>query len=606
MSRSMMSSLCLILTAVSVALPIQSGLAQTPGDTNQVEITWGVKVPMRDGVRLNATVYRPKGVTESLPTILGFTPYIGDVYHARAVYFAKHGYVFTTVDVRGRGNSEGGFEPFRNEGRDGHDVVEWIARQPWSDGQVAMFGGSYGGFDQWSTLKELPPHLTTIIPAAAAYPGRDFPFVNNVFMSYNITWLTLTSGVTGNNRFFGDQEYWIGRYRDRYLEHLPFKSLDSIAGNSTTHFQTWLEHPTPDAYWDAMVPSPDQLRQIDAPILTITGHYDGDQRGAIEHYRQHMKYGNPQAKALHYLVIGPWNHGGTSLAVKQVGGLEFGDSALIDLDELRTDWYNWHMTGGTRPEFLKGRVAYYVAGADQWKYADDLDAVTTGRRTMYLDSQDGRPTSVFHSGTLSPELPSRTTADEYVYDPLDTSPAELEKAGSGNALSYVFWGEQPLNETFVVNIDGDGLVYHTAPFESPTELAGFVKLVAWMSLDVPDTDFMVTLYEITGDGRSILLTADLMRARYRESRREATLLRPGEITRFEFDNFQFFSRRVAKGSRLRLVIDSPNSIHFQKNYNSGGVVAEESGADARTATIRLYHDPEHPSFLEIPIVRDVT
>jgi hypothetical protein len=122
-------------------------------------------------------------------------------------------------------------------------------------------------------------------------------------------------------------------------------------------------------------------------------------------------------------------------------------------------------------------------------------------------------------------------------------------------------------------------------------------------MDVPDTDFMVTLHEIAPDGTSIQLTDDALRARYRESPRKEKLVTPGEITRYEFNQFWFFSRRIAKGSRLRLVFWSPNSIYFEKNYNSGGTVAGESGKDAKTAHITLYHDADHPSYLEIPVAK---
>jgi putative CocE/NonD family hydrolase len=601
--RASMPSLLSLLASLSVlALIPGAARSQAQADSAGIEITWGVKIPLSDGVLLNATIFKPTGMVQPLPVILGYTPYISDSYHARGHYFAKRGLVFAAVDVRGRGNSDGDFEPFRNEGKDGAEVVEWLARQPWCDGQVAMFGGSYGGFDQWSILKEHPPHLKTIIPAAAAYPGRDFPFVNNIYPSYIITWLTFTSGTAANANFFGDSEYWSDRFRERYVKHLAYSSLDSLSGNLTSHFQTWLSHPTPDGYWDAMAPSPDQLRRVEAPILTITGHYDGDQLGAMEHYRQHMEHGNERAKALHYLVIGPWNHAGTSLSVRQVGELEFGKSALVDLDDLRTQWYQWHMKGGPRPEFLKKRVAYFVAGADEWKYSDDLESIASEERTYYLDSSTGRPTDIYHSGMLSPDAPSNTPTDQYTYDPLDTRLGDLESE-EGKNLTHLFWGETPLEETFAVAIDGDGLVYHSASFKEDTEVSGFPRLVAWMSLDVPDTDFLVTLYEITTEGVSIKLSSDLMRARYRESRRQERLVRPGEINRYEFNSFGFFSRLVAAGSRLRLTITAPNSIHFQKNYNSGGVVVHETGADARTATVTLYHDAEHRSFLMIPVVR---
>ncbi|PYI41146.1 MAG: hypothetical protein DMC57_08655, partial [Verrucomicrobia bacterium] len=142
------------------------------------DLRWAVKIPMRDKAELNATLYLPKSGNTTpgrTPVIFTLTPYISDSYHARAAYFASHGYAFALVDVRGRGNSTGDFEPFANDARDGHDLVEWFAKQPFCDGKVAMWGGSYAGFDQWATAKELPPHLTTIVPAAAAHPGLDFP-----------------------------------------------------------------------------------------------------------------------------------------------------------------------------------------------------------------------------------------------------------------------------------------------------------------------------------------------------------------------------------------------------------------------------------------------
>src|SRR6188472_2186123 len=121
------------------------------------DLRWGVKVPMRDGGELNATLYLPKtpdGSPIKTPAIFTLTPYISDTYHARASYFASHGYAFALVDVRGRGNSGGEFEPFVNDPRDGHDLVEWFAKQPFCDGKVAMWGGSYAGFDQWATAKD--------------------------------------------------------------------------------------------------------------------------------------------------------------------------------------------------------------------------------------------------------------------------------------------------------------------------------------------------------------------------------------------------------------------------------------------------------------------
>jgi putative CocE/NonD family hydrolase len=563
-------------------------------DDIQVDFTWGVTIPMRDGVRVNATLYRPVDMTEPLPVVFTQTPYISDTYHERGMYFAGHGYVFAVVDVRGRGNSEGTFVPFVNDAQDGYDTVEWLARQPWSNGKVAMWGGSYAGFNQWTALKERPPHLATIVPAAAAHAATDFPFFHNVYVPYIMRWLTYTSGAASNGNIFGDDSFWVNRFTKHRTEHLPFRALDSVVGNMSTVYQTWLEHPTPDAYWDALVPTPEQYRAIDVPILTITGHYDGDQPGAMEYYVRHMRYGTPSAAANHYLIAGPWDHAGTRTPRAEVGGLTFGDASLLDLNDLHRQWYDWTMKDGPKPEFLKDRIAYYVvgSGAEQWKYAPSLEAIGSETRMLHLNAL-GDPGDVFTSGTLG-EMRDPTTST-YTYNPLDTSRVAFEQEQVADYIT---------DQSVVLRLRGDGLVYHTAPFEAATELSGYVKLVLWMSLDVPDTDFAVSLYEILPDGSSVQLTYDVKRARYRNSLRNEELVTPGELNEYVFDTFMFFSRRISEGSRLRLVITAPNYIQVQQNYNSGGSVVDESVADAKVAHITIYHGGQHASYLEIPVVHD--
>jgi len=573
----------------SSLLPAQQPGKPTPGAG--VEMQWGVKIPMRDGVSLNATVYRPRGGTEPLPVVFTLTPYISDSYLDRAFYFAEHGYVFALVDVRGRGNSGGTFEPFANDAKDGHDIVEWLAGQSWSNGKVAMWGGSYAGFDQWATAKELPPHLATIVPAAAAHPGVDFPFQFNIFMPYDMQWLTFTGGVTGNGNLFGSSGFWGAKMREYYDTHAAFRDYDRIVGNPSAVFQKWLDHPTPDDYYDAMVPTPGQYGKLGIPILTITGDYDGDQPGAFTFYRRHMQYGSAGAKRNHYLIIGPWDHAGTRTPKADVGGLTFGDASVLDLNELHREWYDWTMKGGAKPEFLRQRVAYYTVGAEEWRYADTLESIPAETRTLYLASS-GSAADVFHSGSLAERPGGGAPADTWTYDPLDTRPGDGEP---DDEPAYL------ISQRPVMNLYGNGAVYHGEPFAEAVTITGFPKLTLWLSMDVPDTDLEATLYEIRPDGGSVLLSNAVMRARYRDSARRGEPVPEGKPVKYVFDNFSFFSRRLTAGSRLRLLVHCPNSIYVEKNYNSGGVVAAETGRDARTAHLALLHDAAHPSALELPI-----
>ncbi len=565
--------------------------AEKPAD---IDLEWGVKIPMRDGVCLDATICRPHAQKGRLPVVFTLTPYIADSYFDRAQYFARNGYVFALVDVRGRGNSGGVFEPFVNEGRDGHDVVEWFSMQAWCNGSVSMWGGSYGGFDQWSTLKEFPPHLKSIVPAAAAHLGVDFPGYHGILTPYDMQWLTFTSGVTGNASLFGNMDFWISKYTELYTKKLPFRELDSLVGNTKSIFQKWLAHPAADEYWSGTAPDAEDYAKIDIPILTITGHYDGDQPGAMTYYKRHMQFGSETAKSKHYLVIGPWDHAGTRTPKKEFGGMTFGDASLVDLNKLHKEWYDWTLKNGKKPEFLKDRVSYYVAGEEKWKYASNLGATSKGERTFYLASEGGGESarSVFRSGALTDAPLGDCEPDTYVYDPLNTSSASFYQKEIQNSIT---------DQTLAMGINGNGLVYHSERFDEDVEFTGEAKLVTWIQADVPDLDFLIEIYEIRANGTSISLTSDMMRARYRESQASPKLLTPGETYRYEFKGFTFFSRRVSRGSRLRLVITCPNSIYIQKNYCSGGDVSAECGNDARTANVALYHDRERASYLELPL-----
>ena len=205
MTKSLLSLSAIFLASLSTAALAQS--AETPAaSAKPYNIQWGVKIPMRDGVALDATIIRPAGASTKYPVVLTLTPYVADRFIDVGAYFAKAGYVFAIVDNRGRGNSDGTFVPWVEDGRDGHDTVEWLARQPWSDGQVAMWGGSYGGKNQWMIAGEVPEGLKTIVPAAAGLVGMNIGMNNgNVMRGFDHNWLVSVMGHTPNNNGSGDK-----------------------------------------------------------------------------------------------------------------------------------------------------------------------------------------------------------------------------------------------------------------------------------------------------------------------------------------------------------------------------------------------------------------
>jgi putative CocE/NonD family hydrolase len=308
------------------------------------------------------------------------------------------------------------------------------------------------------------------------------------------------------------------------------------------------------------------------------------------HYREHVRHLSTSDRATHYLVIGPWDHFGTRTPTADFCGVKAGPASLVDLQKLQVEWYRWTLNGGTKPAFLQKNVAYYVMGAHRWRYASSLEEVTAHVQPMFLASSLN-PTDVFRSGSLVAEPPASSRIDHYTYDSRDVANAELESTVDP---------ENRADQRMVHAAIGKQLVYHSEPFEQDTEISGFFALSVWISIDQPDTDFCASVYEIDLDGRGVLLTNDCLRARYRGGLREEKLIETREPLRYDFRGFTFISRRIAKGSRLRLVVGPINSIFSQKNYNTGGIVAEESVEHARVVRVDLLHDQSHPSALYVP------
>jgi putative CocE/NonD family hydrolase len=565
--------------------------------SQDIDILLGNKIKLRDNVLLNATIYKPHNLKETLPVIFAVTPYTADRLHARGKYFAENGYVFVIIDSRGRGASEGEFDPFMQEAKDGFDIVEFLSKQNYCNGKVAMWGASYCGFNQWATIKELPSNLKTIVPVVCSKPGVDFPGLYNIGDPFLIQWLAATNGKAANLNLFQDMDFWMAKFNERYMNDLPYSSLDSLTGNPSPIYQKWLSHSTKDDYLKSMVPSQAQYSKINIPIMSITGCYDGDQYGTLSYYKEFMQYANTNAKNNFHLIIGPWDHSGTVNPSPELGGLVFGNSSLIDMNELHRQWYNYILKDSIKPDFLKNNVAYFVTNRDTWKYVSSLDEIGKTKKIFHLNNSVKSINSI-KLGSLQKDLPTASKPIQYIYNPLDKtngifqmSPSEEDETDNSMTDSSAF---RRVNET--------GLIYQTPQFENETEVSGFFELKVYIETDVKDIDVRAEIYEVKADGTCAFMTSNTVRARFKDDYEKEQLLIPNTINVFDFKNFAFISRAIEKGSTIRIVINSPNNIMTQKNYCSGGVVAKETAKDAKTAHVKIYSDKKHPSFLTIPIV----
>jgi putative CocE/NonD family hydrolase len=378
-----------------------------------------------------------------------------------------------------------------------------------------------------------------------------------------------------------------------YGESQGFSPDTSDAGNTNSVFQTWLKYPDFDAFWKQIYLSPESIAKIDLPVLEITGYRDDDEPASISFYRDHRHSASAKALNHFYFILGPWDHAGTREPKPAVRGEEFGSASLVDMSRLQREWHDWILKSGTKPEFLKNNVAFYVQGlgAECWKYADSLDATALELQTVYLTSDNGAK-SVFYSDLLV-EKPAASNPDLFVSDPNDLSAAQSARVAHGKIVL-------PKNGAGF-DLHGNGLVYHTTPFEQEAEIDGSMDLDLWLQIDAPDTDLAYELHLITPEEKARWLTSARLRARYRHGLEQGEAIAQGQPEEYVFPPSQWFSQRVPKGSYLRLIVQAVNQPEMQKNFNSMKPVSEQSGTDARVAKIWLLHDAEHRSRLVLPL-----
>jgi len=588
--RRFAASACLLL---SLALTLT---AQPKDDKSvkrrPVQVMWDFKIPMRDGVRLSGTVYRPAEQNGPLPVIVTFTPYIAAHAAKQGNYFAQNGYVFAAVDDRGRGNSEGVFVPGEVEGKDGYDAIEFLARQPWCNGDVVTWGGSWLGFTQWSIAKEFPPHLRAMAPTAAVYPGVDYPNGGGIFSAYVLRWLAYVNGRAGNDGLFNEATLWDNVTWTHYLSGKPFEQLEETSGIRNTVFRKWLAHPGPDSFWDAMTPSEEQFRRIRIPILTITGHYDADQLGALTYYERHLRLAPADVARRHDLVIGPYDHGGTRRPKDEVGGLKVGSGAVVDMEKLHKEWYDSVLKGAPRPEFLKDRVTYYVTGDDAWRSAPSYASFFANPLPLYLAANGAEGHDVLQSGALAK---GRAAAEAGMGITLNPSrPLDRDAEEETDSDEWVV----NQRENYALR---DGTVFfHSEPFAEAAEISGVPELRVWISSNVPDADLRANLYEVRADGTVVNLSGCWLRLRYRDDPRKPQLLPIDTPVEIDFRQFRFFARKIAKNSRIRLALGFLTDAGVERNGHTGGKVSSEGVESARVARIRILTGPEHASVLVLP------
>jgi len=597
---SLIAAMAFVLTAAA-APPTASADQVGPG----YDIEMGRMIRMRDGVSLEAWITRPSHLAGKVPAVLELTQYdIDGGTRGEPVAFAKRGFVFVQAEVRGRGNSGG----VKNDnlglqvGRDGHDLVEWIAKQPWSDGHIFMYGASFVGMTQWRTAAQHPPHLAGIAPYVPIYPGWDVPNTNGIPQAWSAVIIGYTAGRTLNTGFVANAGYWQGKMLEQYAAFRPFGELDEAIGipqddwwmsdaqGKRSFMKVWLDHVGDEAFNLAAEPKPADYAAMRFPILTATGYFDDDQPGALRYYRGYVGHAPAASLEKTMLVIGPWDHGGTHHPDKTVGGLAIPDAAVLDMDKLRADWFDWVLGRAPRPALLSARVNYFMLGADEWRHAPSLEAASSGRSLdLYLSAPDKVPLDVFHSGSLVQAPAAGEPPATIVSDPRELPELAFAPYLAGEGLTSQFRDFQKR-----------AIVFHSEPLAHDVAVAGQVRLSLQVESDAPDFDLWAQVLMVMPDGSTVRLGEDIRRARFHNGPFKQELLKPDQVVEIPFE-FWWMARRIPTGARLRVTIAPLNSSSYQKNYNTGGRIGHERIADARIAHIKVFHDRAHASFLSLPL-----
>lgn len=574
MDKRRLLAATLLLLAAGVASP-------RPTEPPRYVIDDHLVIHLPDGATLAGVMVRPAGVTARRPAALQFTIYAQPAVDiARMKYAADRGYVAITAYSRGKAWSPQTVAPYEFDGRDAASVIGWIGRQPWSNGKVGMYGGSYNGFTQWAAAKWMPPALKTMVPYVAENPGNGLPMQNNIFLLVNYPWIYYVT----DNKFLDDSAYGDRTLRslnDRwYASGTSYENVDALASRPNPWLRKWLQHQSYDGYWQSMLPFRGDFARINIPVLAITGYYDDGQVSALGFFRDLYAY-NRDANA--YLVIGPWDHLGSQHAVKDaiLRGYRIDPAAQLSTPKLTFDWFDYVMRGAPRPSLVKDRINFEVMGANRWGHAPSLERMTSSTITFYLTNR--------HAGgscyQLSPSAPAKPGS---LHESVDFA----DRTTTNNNDSY----PDP-----IVPKHPDlrsGYAFVTPPFEHAMTLSGSFTGTIRAIVNKRDMDYGLVLYQIQPDGKLFELSYFIGRASYARDMTRRRLLQPGIVESIPFARSYLVSRYLAKGSRLLLTLDVNRNPFAELNYGTGGDVARE---DIRDAKAPLRVDWRNDSFVQIPL-----
>lgn len=548
-----------------------------------VQIQLDLKIPMCDGVRLYAALYRPpKG--DSFPVLLIRSPY--STQHPRyvdwAMRFAQHGYAVVMQDSRGRYESDGVWRPYIDETKDGYDTQQWIGGQPWCDGNIGTFGVSYPGFTQILPAPLRSPYVKALVPIANQEDNYGHMRYNGVLQlqnAMNFIWL----GNRTNQNAPRNLIDWDNVYR-----RLPlFSALDDIGDRP--FYREVIQHSTFDAFWKSYSMK-GKYGEVEVPAYFITGWYDNLVHEGFKCFTGWKSQARtPEARAKTKLLVGPWPHNPIGTG-EPFGDIGFGPNAGMDIPGVHLRWYDQRLKGIDTGIDDEPPIRIFVMGKNVWRDEHEWPLARTQYTKFYLRSR-GRANSLYGDGELSREPPENEPTDGFTYDPDNPVPTV-------GGQSMFIDNNGPMDRRPVERRD-DVLVYSTAPLSNDLEVTGTIDLTLYAASSAPDTDFSATLIDVHPNGSAINICEGIVRARFRESYEAPTLIDPGAIYEYKIRLWET-SNVFKAGHRVRIEISSSNFPRFDRNLNTGHTPGMD--AEMQVAQQTIYHNAQHPSHITLSVI----
>ena len=542
-----------------------------------------VMVPMRDGVRLATTIYLPSAEGR-YPTVLVRTAY--NRMGVRDDFFPSRGTALVGQDCRGRYASEGEFYPFVHEAEDGFDTLEWIGRQPWSNGKVGMFGDSYLAATQFYAAAESSPCLKALNPRFMTSDCWKRAYYCDGAFSLGLTWSWL---CFESNARVSEASLMPAYDVPRLLRHLPLLTLDEASGAGVVpYYRDYVRRFAYDAEWKR-ISIREKFSKFTMPVYLIGGWYDYYPGEAVSTFHG-LRRDAPTAalRDSHRLLIGPWIHGMNSTTT--LGDMDFGSEALKENDATHR-WLDCLLHDGRPADVQQAPIRVFVMGANRWQDEYEWPPARAQAVPFYLHE----------AGGLSRQAPGSESADRYTYDPNDPVPTTggNHSIGPYNPGLWEMAKSGPYDQRSIESRQ-DVLVFTSDILDQDTEVTGNVTLRLHAASSAPDTDFVGRVTDVYPDGRSINIVEGVLRTRFREDLFGAPrLMEPGRVYPLTLD-LGPTSNVFKAGHRIRLHVTSSSFPLWDRNLNTG----RDPGTDTelRVAKQIVYHDRNYPSCVILPVI----